>query len=100
MAVAAPVDTTSMCGWQYAKSLKDCVHHMLINELATDVCFRVGPPEGSSGAVSEVRAHKFILMCRSAVFEKLLADQPTSVTDRDGIRITDMEPVVFKELLT
>ncbi|XP_048750963.2 BTB/POZ domain-containing protein 2-like [Ostrea edulis] len=53
-------------------SLKDCVRRMYENHLDTgDVIFRVGK-DGS-----EVRVHRFMLMCRSKVFFSMFTGQGT-----------------------
>jgi len=49
--------------WQSDLPLMDACRHMLEREVATDVHFRVGAEKTS------VRAHKFILLCRSSVFQ-------------------------------
>jgi len=78
---------------------------MLDHQLSTDVSFQVGPQDG---ARSLVRAHKYVLMSRSAVFETMLFSHQkqleeqnrTTVADGDvTIRIVDMDPGVFKEML-
>ena len=56
-------------GWQYGKSIVECNRYMLDHQLSTDVSFEVGPPDG---ARSQIRAHKYVLISRSAVFESML----------------------------
>jgi len=74
---------------------------MLDNQLSTDVSFQVGPQDG---ARSLVRAHKYVLMTRSAVFETMLFSHQKQVEEQNRttdatIRIVDMDPGVFKEML-
>ena len=93
MSVVTPVaETAAMYGWQYGKSFMDCIHHRFISETATDVCFQVKSPDGSG--VTPVKAHKLILISRSAFFEKLFTE-PTS----DIFKIKDIDLAVFKEVL-
>lgn len=84
--------------WQHGKSLKECNKYMLENEIATDVCFEVGPRDGHQGLV---RAHKYILIARSAVFEAMFCGgMSESKADANSkIPITDVEVEIFQELL-
>lgn len=84
--------------WQHGKSLKECNKYMLENEIATDVCFEVGPRDGHQGLV---RAHKYILIARSAVFEAMFCGgMSESKADANSkIPITDVEVEIFEELL-
>ena len=83
--------------WQMGKSLLDCHQHMFTNQVSCDVKIQFS----SSGAVQgEIGAHKYVLMCRSPVFEAMLTgafvkDVGSSVT----IDIPDVEPGIFKEVL-
>ena len=86
-------------GWQSEKTLAECMRYMLDNEMATDVCFEVGPPDG---ATVNIRAHKYMLISRSPVFEAMFSSGMTEC--RNGpeakIRIEDIEADIFKLLLT
>jgi len=74
------------------------MRYMLDNEISTDVCFMVGPPDG---ATVDIRAHKLILISRSPVFEAMFSSGMTQIRNREEvkIRIEDINPDVFKELL-
>ena len=41
---------------------------MYESKLAADVCFTVGPPDGPR---EDIRAHRFVLLARSPVFEAM-----------------------------
>src|SRR6218665_16304 len=90
--------TRGEIGWQSEKTLAECMRYMLDNEISTDVCFEVGPPDG---ATVDIRAHKLILMSRSPVFEAMFSSGMTEGRNEKDvkIRIEDINPDVFKELL-
>lgn len=76
-----------MENWQAESSLTECVRMMYENHLDDgDITFKVG----TEGAV--VKAHKFILMCRSSV----LCDM---VKDGEALTINDTEPDLFRQFL-
>src|SRR6218665_3973986 len=85
-------------GWQLEKTLSECMRYMFDNERATDVIFEVGPPDG---ATVNIRAHKFMLISRSAVFEAMLSSGMSEC--RSGphatIRVEDIDAAIFKDLL-
>jgi len=94
-------------GWQFGKTVAECNRYMLDNQLSTDVSFQVGPQDG---ARSLIRGHKYVLMSRSAVFETMLFSHQKQLEEQnqnrttaaDGdvtIRIADMDPGIFKEML-
>ena len=86
-------------GWQTDKTLVECMRYMLDNEIATDVCFEVGPPDGATVCV---KAHKFLLISRSAVFEAMFNSgmvECQSGKDATTIRVEDIEADIFKDLL-
>ena len=62
--------TRGEIGWQSEKTLAECMRYMLDNEILTDVCFEVGPPDG---ATVDIRAHKLILISRSPVSEAMFS---------------------------
>lgn len=69
--------------WQAESSLTECVRMMYENHLDDgDITFIVG----TEGAV--VKAHKFILMCRSSVLCDLVKDGEGSQT----LTIREIEP--------
>lgn len=49
--------------WQSGRSLSESCDHMLTNEIACDLRFLVGESK------TPVKAHKFIMICRSSVFQ-------------------------------
>lgn len=85
--------------WQFGKSIVQCNRYMLDNEINTDVCFEVGPPEGCQQGL--IRAHKFVLISRSAVFEAMFCGgMSESRAEPDfKIPITDVDVNIFRELL-
>jgi len=85
-------------GWQSEKTLAECMQHMLDNEIATDVCFKVGPQDG---ATVNIRAHKFMLISRCPVFEAMLSSKMSETENETEaqIRIVDISAEVFKLLL-
>ena len=78
--------------WQADKTLADTNLYMLENDILCDVTFKTGDNQ------TEIKAHKFILVSRSRVFEAMfcgaLAEPEASVT------IPDIEADIFKLLLT
>lgn len=84
--------------WQQGKSLKECNKYMFENEIATDVGFEVGPQDGNQALV---RAHKFILIARSAVFEAMFCGglAESKMDSNSVIAITDVEVDIFRQLL-
>ena len=74
------------------------MRYMLDNEIATDVCFEVGPPDG---VTVNIRAHKYMLLSRSPVFETLFSSGMSECKKEaeETIRIEDIEAEIFKLLL-
>ncbi|XP_069121185.1 BTB/POZ domain-containing protein 2-like [Argopecten irradians] len=70
--------------WQSGKPILQCIEHMLVNKVATDVTLLV---DGS-----KVEAHKFILTSRSPVFQ---ANFDSPVSDQGEIRIKDVSKETF-----
>src|SRR6218665_2615516 len=85
-------------GWQSERTLSECMRYMLDNEIATDVIFEVGPP---GGATVNIRAHKFMLLSRSAVFEAMFSSGMTECRSEPHatIRVEDIEANIFEDLL-
>jgi len=84
--------------WQEYKSLSERNRYMLENEIATDVCFEFGTPE--SMRVTLVRAHTFMLIAASPVFEAMFCGGMVEArADRDNIKIPDTDAETFKEML-
>jgi len=85
-------------GWQSERTELECNRYMLENEIATDVCFEVGPP---GGAVVNIRAHKYMLISHSCVFEAMFSSGMSECNNGPDqkIRINDIEADTFKDLL-
>jgi len=90
--------TRGESGWQEERTVLECNRYMLENEVATDVCFEVGPPDG---AVVNIRAHKYMLISRSPVFEAMFSSGMTECNSGPDhrIRIEDIEANTFKDVL-
>lgn len=72
-------------------SLKDCVRRMYENHLDTgDVIFKVGKKG------SDVRVHRFMLMCRSKVFFSMFTGQGTP---RKPLRIPNIRRAAFLQFV-
>jgi hypothetical protein len=84
--------------WQMGKSVVECNRYMFEHEIATDVIFEVGPPDGTVGIV---RAHKYMLIARSAVFEAMFCGGLAESHAAQGtkIPITDVDVGIFQEML-
>ena len=83
--------------WQDNKSVQERSQYMLDNEIATDVCFEICSPEGD---VTLLRAHKFILVAHSPVFEAMLCGGMAEARpDHGNIKIEDIDATTFKEML-
>jgi len=83
--------------WQESKSLSQRNRYMLENEIATDVCFEFRSPGNS---VTLVRAHTFMLIRSSPVFEAMFCGGMCEArADRDNIKIEDIDAKTFKEML-
>jgi len=54
---------TASIYWQSSLSLQESCCYMWTNQVATDVTFKVGESQAT------VKSHRFILMCRSSVFQ-------------------------------
>ena len=90
--MAAKQDVGPSLDWQSDKTLLDACSHMLKSEIACDVTFLVGDKE------EKVCAHKFILVCRSTVFEAMLSGEFSD--DKEDIKVPDIEPDIFRSFLT
>ncbi|KAL3858385.1 hypothetical protein ACJMK2_012976 [Sinanodonta woodiana] len=78
--------------WQSRKSIEECNRQMLTKQIETDVTFLVGMHE------EIVKAHKYVLISRSCVFYAMLCG-PLHNSPNE-IRIIDIEPEIFKQVLT
>ncbi|KAK3084888.1 hypothetical protein FSP39_020808 [Pinctada imbricata] len=78
--------------WQTNKNIIECNRHMLANDVACDVGFRVGPDHVFIGA------HKYVLISRScvfyAMFQGLMANH-----SKERISIPDINSDTFKQML-
>ena len=76
----------------------ECNRYMLTKGIGTDVCFEVGPKDGE---VVNIRAHKYILISRSPVFEVMFCSGMTECNNGPDqkIRIDDIEANTFKDFL-
>jgi len=85
-------------GWQEERTVLECNRYMLENEVATDVCFEVGPPDG---VLVNIRAHRYMLISRSTVFEAMFCSGMSECNSGPDqkIRINDIEANTFKDLL-
>jgi len=92
--MASPKETE----WQSGKTLEQRVQYMLDNEIATDVCFEVGPPDDTP---VEIRAHKFMLISGSPVFEAMFSSKMSETKNESEakIRIVDINAEIFQLLL-
>ncbi|XP_046564412.1 BTB/POZ domain-containing protein 6-A-like isoform X3 [Haliotis rubra] len=76
--------------WQNGRSVVECNRHMLNSKHTSDVTFRVGKDEDT------VRAHRYVLISRSHVFDAMLCGP---LAEKDDIKISDVEADVFSEML-
>lgn len=73
--------------WRIGRNVVQCNKYMLDHEVEGDVTFVVGG--------EEIRAHRYMLISRSAVFHSQITRQRMS----QEIQVTDIEPHIFKKLL-
>ena len=86
-----------LTAWQDNKTLSERILYMLNNEIATDVCFETSSAEGS---ITLIRAHKFMLVASSPVFETMLCGTMAEArSDHGNIQITDIDTATFKEII-
>ena len=87
--------------WQNVDDISKTNMMMLDKQLACDVYFLIGEEPRKQGA------HKFILISRSPVFEAMICRPLTcsnnsdqnECTSSDQIKIEDIEPEIFQDLL-
>ena len=77
--------------WQSSASVTDGLKRLWHDEVATDVVFAF-PRCGEI-----LKAHRNVLMARSPVFYRMFS--PPFYQPGEDIRIDDLEPQVFKDLL-
>lgn len=83
--------------WQDNKTLQERNLYMLEHDIATDVCFELQTLEGRSVLV---RAHTYILVASSPVFEAMFCGRMSEArADRTNIQITDIDADSFKQML-
>lgn len=73
--------------WRIGRNVVQCNKYMLDHEVEGDVTFVVGGVE--------IRAHRYMLISRSAVFHSQITRQRMS----QGIQVEDIEPHIFKKML-
>ena len=77
--------------WQSGNSMMKCIQTMFENEINTDVTFTF--PK----RLERVKAHEFVLKCRSHVFF-VMFNSNLHQSGKD-IEITDIKPDVFQNLI-
>ncbi|XP_046573822.1 BTB/POZ domain-containing protein 6-like isoform X2 [Haliotis rubra] len=82
--------TSSNVNWQARMSLSQCNMHMLNTEDGCDVTFLVGSEH------HVIKAHRYVLISRSCVFDALLSDDPATSSD---VSVPDMTPDHFQQFL-
>ena len=98
LALVCSMTTRGETDWQVGRTVLECNRYMLDNEIAMDVCFEVGPPDGE---VVNIRAHKYMLISRSPVFEAMFCSGMSECNSGPDqkIRIEDIEANTFKDFL-
>ncbi|XP_061184825.1 BTB/POZ domain-containing protein 6-like [Saccostrea echinata] len=79
--------------WQCDKSVVECVHYMLTNQIACDVSIFIGPEK------FEVKAHRFILIARSPVFFDKLRSCTASEEFRYKVNVPNVEVDTFQRFI-
>ncbi len=83
--------------WQSGKTLAEGMRYMFDNKVATDVSIEVGPPGGETVVFG---AHKFVLIASSEVFECMFSSGMMECSGPEArVRVEDIDPDIFKELL-
>ena len=83
--------------WQTGKTLAEGMRYMFDNKVATDVSIEVGPTDGKT-VIFE--AHKFVLIASSEVFECMFSSGMMECSGTVAkVRVEDIDPDIFKELL-
>lgn len=73
--------------WRIGRNVVQCNKYMLDHEVEGDVTFVVGG--------EAIRAHRYMLISRSAVFQSQFTRQRMS----QEIQVEDIEPHIFKKML-
>ncbi|ELT97520.1 hypothetical protein CAPTEDRAFT_213147 [Capitella teleta] len=81
--------------WQVNRSVLECNRYMWEKKIATDVEFEVGT---TAEQIKNIRAHKYVLMSRSPVFEAMF-NGGLSKNTGDLVQITDVDSDAFNETL-
>ena len=79
--------------WQSGRSLVDCNKFMLRHEINCDVTFILGQKK------IPVKAHKYVLISRSSVFQSIFCGSISGAKDSDVIPVSDIDVDTFKALL-
>lgn len=78
--------------WQTQSPLAECVRKMYeIRDENGDVTIKIGEE------CSEVKAHRFILVCRSIVFSSMLEEKDGKTTD--VLLVSDIKKETFDQFL-
>ena len=85
------VENDSQEDWQSDKTFPETNLYMLENDILCDVTFKTGENQ------TEIKAHKFILVSRSRVFQSMFCG-PLAESD-EPIIIPDIEADIFKLLV-
>lgn len=79
--------------WRSGKNVTQCNRYMLENQINCDVTFVVGTGEDKQ----QISAHKYMLICRSEVFDAMLFGLLHEQSNT--IQIPDVSPFAFRKLL-
>lgn len=79
--------------WRSGKNVTQCNRYMFENEINCDITFVVGTGEDKQ----HISAHKYMLICRSEVFEAMLFGLLHEHSNT--IEIPDVSPFAFRKLL-
>ena len=87
--------------WQISRTQNECHQYMLVNQVACDIIIKF-PPIGTKAEAgfqtlyNQLKAHKYMLICRSPVFEAMLVG---NFSEDGEVTITDIDSDIFMELL-
>ena len=89
--------TRDESGKQLERTLAESMRWMLDSKIGMDVWIEVGPPDGETRTF---RAHMCVLMSRSEVFQCMFSSGLTECNGPESkVRVEDIDPDIFKELL-
>ena len=81
--------------WQLSRPILDCHKYMLDQQLHCDITFTFGT--NRDDGEEAISAHKYVLICRSPVFEAMLMGPARMESDR--VAIEDIDKDSFHEVL-